>query len=53
MDISKIQRELGWTPQVALFDGLNKTVDWYLGRTEWVNHIVSNQQYRDWIGRFH
>jgi dTDP-glucose 4,6-dehydratase len=30
IDISKIQRELGWEPKTHLHDGLRKTVRWYL-----------------------
>lgn len=30
IDASKIQRELGWQPEVGLEDGLRKTVEWYL-----------------------
>ncbi|GGP14187.1 dTDP-glucose 4,6-dehydratase [Oceanobacillus neutriphilus] len=30
IDASKIQRELGWQPEVDLEDGLRKTVEWYL-----------------------
>ena len=29
-DISKAQRNLGWSAKVSLKDGLNKTVDWFL-----------------------
>jgi len=28
-DISKIKRELGWSPKVKFEDGLKKTIDWY------------------------
>lgn len=30
MDTTKIRRELGWTPQVTLEQGLPRTVQWYL-----------------------
>jgi dTDP-glucose 4,6-dehydratase len=35
MDISKIERELGWTPRETLRSGLTKTVDWYLENAPW------------------
>ncbi|WEJ34178.1 dTDP-glucose 4,6-dehydratase [Devosia sp. SD17-2] len=35
MDISKIERELGWTPVETLESGLGKTVDWYLANASW------------------
>jgi UDP-glucuronate decarboxylase len=28
-DISKIKRELGWSPKVKFEDGLKKTIEWY------------------------
>ncbi|CAN5636327.1 NAD-dependent epimerase/dehydratase family protein [soil metagenome] len=31
-DVSKAQRVLGWTPQVALRDGLAQTLDWFRGQ---------------------
>lgn len=31
IDCSKIQRELGWKPQVELEEGLANTIKWYLG----------------------
>ncbi|WP_205929069.1 GDP-mannose 4,6-dehydratase, partial [Pseudomonas viridiflava] len=34
IDASKIQRELGWTPQETFDTGIRKTVEWYLNKTE-------------------
>lgn len=31
IDSSKIQKELGWQPQMSFKDGLAATIDWYLG----------------------
>src|SRR5688500_3051946 len=36
IDASKIQRELGWTPEETFETGIRKTVEWYLNNTEWV-----------------
>lgn len=33
VDASRLRRELGWAPQVALDHGLRETVCWYLSRT--------------------
>ena len=35
IDASKIERELGWTPQETFETGLRKTVQWYLSNPPW------------------
>lgn len=35
IDASKIQRELGWTPQETFESGIRKTVIWYLENENW------------------
>ncbi|MEG3132158.1 dTDP-glucose 4,6-dehydratase [Rouxiella sp. T17] len=39
IDASKIERELGWTPDETFESGIRKTVEWYLSNFEWVNTI--------------
>ena len=41
IDCSKIERELGWRPQIAFADGLGETIRWYLDNQSWVNTIRS------------
>jgi dTDP-glucose 4,6-dehydratase len=48
MDITKIERELGWRPRETFAGGLRKTIEWYLGNLEWVEHVNSGS-YREWI----
>jgi dTDP-glucose 4,6-dehydratase len=48
IDFSKIKRELGWSPQESLQDGLRKTVRWYLDHAEWVERVRSGA-YLEWI----
>src|SRR5205809_1306341 len=36
IDCSKIERELGWKPQVRFEDGLRDTVRWYQEHADWV-----------------
>jgi len=43
IDASKIQKELGWTPQEVFETGLRKTVKWYLDNEEWVSNIESGK----------
>ena len=35
MDISRIERELGWKPRMSFLDGLEQTVRWYLDHRPW------------------
>ncbi len=41
IDSSKLQRELGWKPMPDFKAGLEKTVDWYLSNTAWLENIIS------------
>ncbi|MDH7797011.1 MULTISPECIES: dTDP-glucose 4,6-dehydratase [unclassified Beijerinckia] len=41
IDCSKIEAELGWTPQESFESGLTKTVCWYLDNQEWWQPIRS------------
>lgn len=41
IDASKLEEELGWTPSITFEEGLEKTVDWYLENSEWVERITS------------
>jgi len=43
IDASRIKRELGWTPSVDFETGLARTIDWYLSRQDWLDHIVSGE----------
>jgi dTDP-glucose 4,6-dehydratase len=52
IDSSKLKRELGWTPAVDFPTGLSKTVDWYLGNKEWLDHVTSGA-YRDYYDRMY
>ena len=49
IDSSKIQRELGWSPMYEFPTGLEKTVDWYLSNTSWLERVISGEygQYYD------
>jgi dTDP-glucose 4,6-dehydratase len=41
IDSSKLQKELGWSPIPEFAEGLEKTVEWYLTNTRWLNRILS------------
>jgi dTDP-glucose 4,6-dehydratase len=48
IDCGKIKRELGWKQSVSFDDGLERTVDWYLGNRPWAESIRSGE-YLKWI----
>ncbi len=41
IDSTKLQEELGWTPSLQFEEGLEKTVDWYLANTDWLENVTS------------
>ena len=41
IDSTKISNELGWKPSLQFEEGLEKTVDWYLNNSEWLNNVTS------------
>ncbi len=41
IDSSKLQRELGWVPSITFEQGLEETVDWYLGNQVWLDNVTS------------
>ena len=41
IDATKIKRELGWEPSLQFEEGIEKTIDWYLENTEWLNNVTS------------
>jgi dTDP-glucose 4,6-dehydratase len=49
MNISKIQRDLGWQPCHALSDGLLETVQWILANPQWVEAIQKQREYQTWM----
>jgi len=51
MNISKIERELGWQPKYDLQQGLRKTVEWYLANPKWIAAIRQQKQYDEWVNQ--
>ncbi len=50
IDASKIEYELGWSPNETFETGIRKTVQWYLENTSWVEGVQSGS-YRAWIDK--
>ena len=48
IDTSKIERELGWEPEVGFEEGIRRTVQWYLDNSGWVQGVLSGE-YRKWL----
>ena len=53
IDSAKIQRELGWKPSLQFEEGLEKTVDWYLGNEEWMNNVTSGDYQKYYENQYH
>jgi dTDP-glucose 4,6-dehydratase len=43
IDATKIKRELGWTPQQTLENGLRHTIEWYLNNRDWWQPLLSDK----------
>ena len=41
IDARKAHDELGWTPKIAFRDGLQRTVEWYVGNRPWWERVRS------------
>jgi dTDP-glucose 4,6-dehydratase len=50
IDASKIQRELGWSPQETFETGIRKTVQWYLDNLDWCRQVQDGSYRRDRLG---
>ena len=48
MDITKIKKELGWSPKESLESGLKKTIRWYLDNHSWIQNVQSGN-YQNWL----
>ncbi|MGD8234211.1 dTDP-glucose 4,6-dehydratase [Vibrio sp. TRT 1302] len=50
IDSSKMQRELGWTPEETFETGLRKTVQWYLDNLAWCKNVQDGSYQRERLG---
>ena len=41
IDAKKIMNELGWEPSLQFEEGIEKTIDWYLANSEWLDRVTS------------
>jgi dTDP-glucose 4,6-dehydratase len=47
IDAGKIERELGWRPQVGFNEGIARTIDWYLDNRPWLMGVLDGS-YREY-----
>lgn len=50
IDASKIDKELGWIPEETFETGIEKTIQWYLGNSEWCRHVQDGSYQRERLG---
>lgn len=52
VDYSKIEKELGWRPEISFADGLKGTVEWYVNNKAWWQAIKSGE-YKKFYDRYY
>jgi len=52
IDSAKLERELGWRPEISFDSGMCGTIDWYLKNPAWVEHVRSGA-YRNYYDRMY
>ncbi len=52
IDASKIEKELNWKPSLEFEEGLDKTVDWYLENSDWIEEVTSGS-YQDYYDKMY
>ncbi|MEI8596273.1 dTDP-glucose 4,6-dehydratase [Photobacterium sp. Hal280] len=50
IDASKVERELGWTPEETFETGLRKTVEWYLNNKTWWQRVLDGSYSMERLG---
>lgn len=50
IDATKIEKELGWTPDETFETGIRKTVEWYLSNRTWCEHVLDGSYQKQRLG---
>jgi dTDP-glucose 4,6-dehydratase len=43
LDISRMKKELGWSPKISFEEGLKSTIKWYLENRSWWEEIINGE----------
>jgi dTDP-glucose 4,6-dehydratase len=52
INATKLKNELGWVPSLQFEEGLSKTIDWYLGNQNWLDHVTSGEYKNYYQGQY-
>lgn len=52
IDATKVKKELDWEPSLQFEEGLEKTVDWYLANTEWLENVTSGDYQKYYTNQY-
>jgi dTDP-glucose 4,6-dehydratase len=50
IDASKINKELGWSPEETFESGIKKTIEWYLAHLDWCKNVQDGSYQRERLG---
>ncbi len=50
IDATKIEKELGWTPDETFKTGIRKTVEWYLTNRPWCENVLDGSYQKQRLG---
>ena len=51
IDATKLEHELGWTPDETFATGLRKTVTWYLSNETWCQRVMDGSYRGERLGQ--
>ncbi len=50
IDATKIEKDLGWTPDETFKTGIRKTVEWYLKNRQWCENVLDGSYQKQRLG---
>jgi dTDP-glucose 4,6-dehydratase len=53
IDSTKLKTEIGWQPSIRFEEGLEKTVEWYLANTQWMESVTSGEYMNYYREQYH